>query len=71
MMPWNFFAFGLGLMLIFLVLGILFFVFWLFMLIDCAKRKFRNDTDKVVWILVIVLIGVIGALVYYFAVKRK
>ena len=58
-------------MLIFLIAGVLAFILWLAMLIDCAKRKFRNDTDKVVWILVIVLVGVIGAIVYYFAVKKN
>ncbi|MFC1801340.1 PLDc N-terminal domain-containing protein [Nanoarchaeota archaeon] len=45
--------------------------FFILMLIDCIKRDFKNDNDKVVWILMIVFFGVIAAVIYYFAVKRK
>jgi len=52
-------------------LGIFLFAFWIWMIVDCATRKFKNDTDKVVWILVILFASLIGAIIYYFAVKRK
>lgn len=45
-------------------------VFWISMLVDVAKRDFPKSEDKTVWILVVALAGVIGALIYYFAVKR-
>lgn len=51
-------------------LAILAFVFWIFMVIDVAKRKFKNDNDKILWILVIVLAGIIGAIIYYFVIKK-
>lgn len=51
--------------------GILAFVFWIFMIIDCAKRKFDNENERIAWILIVVLAGVIGAVIYYFVVKRK
>lgn len=54
-----------------ILIGIMFFIFWLIMLIDSAKRKFKNDTDKIVWILVNILVGVLGALIYYFVVYIK
>jgi hypothetical protein len=41
------------------------------MLIDCIKRKFKEDSDKIVWVIVIIFTGVIGALIYYFIVKTK
>ncbi len=50
------------------ILGI---IFWIFMLVDAAKREFQNPNDKVVWILVIALVGIIGAAIYYFVIKRK
>jgi hypothetical protein len=56
--------------LVFFAVIIVFFIFWLLMIIDCAKRSFKNDTDKVIWILVIVLVGFIGAIIYYFVVRR-
>lgn len=52
-------------------LSILGTIFWIFMLIDCAKRKFKEENEKVVWILVIALTSWIGALIYYFVVKYK
>ncbi len=47
------------------------FVFWIVMLIDVVQRKFPKENDKIIWILVVVLAGIIGALIYYFMVKRK
>src|SRR3989338_7263929 len=49
----------------------LFFIFWLLMLIDAVTREFDSDTDKVVWVLVIIFTNIIGALVYYFALYKK
>ncbi|HTY43908.1 MAG TPA: PLDc N-terminal domain-containing protein [Patescibacteria group bacterium] len=65
------FALGAGIILLFFVAGILSFIFWIAMIVDCAKRKFKNETDKVVWILVLIFTGIIGALIYYFVVKRE
>ena len=47
----------------------LLFAFWIWMIIDCAKRNFKKDIDKVVWLLVIVFLSLLGASIYYFAVK--
>ncbi len=45
------------------------FAFWIWMIVDCAKRNFKKDIEKVVWILVLIFTGIIGALIYYFVVK--
>ncbi len=52
-------------------LAIFSFVFWILMVVDCVKRKFKEDTEKIVWLLVIIFAGIVGALIYYFIVKRK
>lgn len=52
-------------------IGIAGFVLWLLMIIDVAKRNFKNPDDKTTWILVVVLANWIGALVYYFVVRRN
>lgn len=63
------FGFFMGLGLIAL-LGIAFlFVFWLLMLIDCLKRDFRKDIEKIAWLLVLIFLHLLGALIYYFVVK--
>ncbi|MBI3036040.1 PLDc N-terminal domain-containing protein [Candidatus Woesearchaeota archaeon] len=67
-----------ALSLLFLIMWVVFFaaiifaiVFWVKMIIDAAKREFPNPNDKVIWILVLALTGILGALIYYFVVKRK
>jgi len=65
----TFLGFLMFMMLLVVVIGALLFAFWIWMIIDCAKRNFRKDTEKIVWILVIVLLSVLGAAIYYFAVK--
>ncbi|MBI3623107.1 PLDc N-terminal domain-containing protein [Candidatus Pacearchaeota archaeon] len=49
----------------------LFFVFWLIMLIDSITRKFKESNDKVIWVIVNVFLGLLGAFIYYFAVFYK
>lgn len=63
------FGFFIGLVLIAIILVILFFIFWILMLVDCVKRDFKNQNEKIVWVIVIALLGIIGAAVYYFVVK--
>jgi len=46
-------------------------IFWIVMLVDAATRKFKESSDKIMWILIIVLVGWLGALIYYFVVYRK
>jgi len=48
--------------------GLLFFAFWIWMLVDCAKRNFDQKT---LWIVLLLVLGWIGAIAYFFAVKRK
>lgn len=57
--------------LIFLIiaLAVLAIIFWIFMLIDCAKRNFKNDNEKIAWIIIIALLQFLGAVVYYFVIK--
>ena len=57
-------------MILLFAVGIAATVFWILMIIDCAKRK-MSDGERVAWILVLVFLGIIGATIYYFAVKRK
>lgn len=58
---------GLIFGIVMFVVGIAGLIFWIFMLVDAAKRK---SDSQVMWIIIIVLTGWIGALIYYFAVKR-
>tara|TARA_B100000315_G_C14074590_1_gene362121 strand:- start:124 stop:459 length:336 start_codon:yes stop_codon:yes gene_type:complete len=54
--------------LLMLPIGLAVFVFWLIMLVDAIKYQ---EEEKLMWVLLIVFLGIIGALVYYFVEKRK
>ncbi len=54
-----------------ILIGILFFVFWIIILVDAVMRKFKESNDRLIWILVVILAGFIGALIYYFVVYFK
>ncbi|MCM8787919.1 MAG: PLD nuclease N-terminal domain-containing protein [Candidatus Omnitrophica bacterium] len=49
---------------------------WIIALVDCVKRSNEEfpsagENTKVLWILIIVLAGGIGAIIYYFLVMKK
>ena len=39
--------------------------FWLWMLIDCATHETAQDSQKVVWVLIVIFVPLLGALLYY------
>ena len=57
--------------LVLIGLAIFSFVFWILMIVDIAKRDFKKENDKIMWILIVIFTGIIGALIYYFVVKRE
>lgn len=65
---WVVFIISFYLAIFGLAIGLL--MVWILMLIDCIQRDFSKPDDKTVWILVVVLTGWVGALIYYFMVKR-
>jgi len=67
----GFAVFMILLMLLLFAVSIALLVFWVMMIVDCAKRKNLSDNERVVWILVLVFLQALGALIYYFAVKKK
>ena len=52
--------------LLFLIVGVGGAILWIWMLVDCATREPSEGNDKIVWILIIALTSVIGALIYFF-----
>ena len=58
-----------GFMVAGFLVAIAFFAFWIWMIVDTAKRKFRNDLEKLIWLLVIIFASWIGAIVYFIVVR--
>jgi hypothetical protein len=66
-----FFILWLALWALMMLLALGLTALWIWMLVDVIKREFPQPNDKTTWILVVVLAGQIGALIYYFMIKRK
>jgi hypothetical protein len=58
---------GIGILLGLLFLWFIFAIFWIVMLVHIFSNPIPN---KLLWILVVVFLSPIGAIVYYFAIKR-
>lgn len=53
-----------------LVIGLIYFIFWLWMLIDAITSTSLDSTAKIIWVLVIFFIPC-GAIIYFFAGRRR
>ena len=49
------------------LIGVLCFVFWIWMLVDAIQNPRLVGNQRIVWVLVIIFIPCIGSLIYYFA----
>lgn len=56
---------------LFILILILGGVFWLWMLIDCIDKKFKNQDDKTLWIILLVIFNLPAAIIYFFIRKGK
>lgn len=45
--------------------------FWIWMIVDCATHETGPGDHRLIWILVVVLAGWIGALIYLIARRPK
>ncbi len=67
----TFAAFGIGMMIFWLIFGLGGFILFLIALIDVLRRQFPNPNDKILWIILIVLIGWLGPILYFVIGKKK
>lgn len=52
---------GGGMILVFLALGLIALIFWLWALIDAIRNPSLSDTERIVWVIVILLTSWLGA----------
>ena len=45
--------------------------FWLWMLVDVAKRRYDSDSEKIAWLLIVLILNVLGAVVYAVAGRSR
>jgi uncharacterized membrane protein len=51
-------------LVLFLLIGLPVLIAWLALLVQCANASFKSDGDKVAWVLILILLGPIGAALY-------
>jgi hypothetical protein len=62
---------GVGLLIFWILFVGVGFVLWLWALIDCIRRNFTNPNDKILWLVLIILIGYIGPILYLIIGRKK
>ena len=45
--------------------------FWIWMLVHAITNKGLSDTERIVWVLVIIFVHFLGALIYFFVGRPK
>lgn len=53
------------------LLSLLYFVFWIWVLIDVIKNPGLSGNERIVWVLVIIFVPCIGPLLYFFIGRSK
>ena len=64
-------VFGLLVMLLGAALSLAGFAFWLWMLINAISNKGLSDTEKIVWVLVIIFLPLVGSIIYFILGRPK
>ncbi len=57
--------------LLFLVVVVGGFCLWIWMLIEAVTKERPESQDRLIWVLVVLLGGPLGGLIYYFARRSK
>jgi hypothetical protein len=46
-------------------------IFWIWALIDILKSDFKDNTNKIIWLLVVFFLNGFGAILYYFIGRNQ
>jgi len=52
-------------------IGLAILAFWIWMLVHAITNNGLTDTEKIIWVLVIIFVHFIGALIYFFVGRPK
>jgi hypothetical protein len=51
-------------LVLFVIIGLPILLAWLALLVQCANAQFKSDGDKISWVLILLLLGPVGAALY-------
>jgi hypothetical protein len=72
MIEWSIFwwPFGVAFTTRGILITLVLIIAWVWMIIDCTKRTFKENNEKIVWMFILVFGSWIGALAYFFLIKK-
>lgn len=47
-----------------MIIGLLCTLFWIWCIIDIVTGEFKKDTERILWLLIVILLPFIGSLLY-------
>ena len=53
------------------LIGLVGLVFWIWMLVHAIQNKGLSDTERILWVLVIIFVNLLGAIVYFFVGRPR
>ena len=62
---------GILMLMSFFAAGFAFFITWIVSLIDVIKNDFQKDSDKTMWLFLLVLIAPLGTILYQMFGKNQ
>lgn len=66
---------GGGLIIFWILFWVLFVgvgaVIWIWALVDVIRRQFTNPNDKTLWLIIVILLGWIGGIIYLIVGRKK
>jgi len=63
--------FGILAFLVAVAIGVAVFAFWIWMLIHAITNKWLDNTERIIWVLVVLFLHALGALIYFFVGRPK
>lgn len=60
-----------GMMIFWVIFSIVGFALFLWALIDVIRRQFPNQNDKILWVILIIVLGIIGPILYLLIGRKK
>ena len=63
--------FGILAFLVAVAIGVAVFAFWIWMLIHAITNKGLDNSERIIWVLVVLFLHALGALIYFFVGRPK
>ena len=63
--------FSFGILAVFGIFGIGFLLLWIWSLIHCIQNRYLSDNNRLIGIILIVILGILGSLVYLFLPRES